>query len=468
MAPPATPARSVAERTLARVNRRLMPFLVLLYIVAYLDRVNVGYAGLQMTRELGFSNSVFGLGGGIFFLGYFLLEIPGAVLAEVWSARKWISRILLTWGFLASATGLIHSVQQFYWIRFSLGLAEAGFLPGLFVYVSHWYRPADRGKAMAMLMAGAPASLVVGGPLSAIFLKIHWLGLGGWRWLMLLEGVPALILGFVTLFYLTDRPQQAKWLREDERDRLVGELKREQDARRSHLPAWKALGDPRVLLLGTTLFLGLTATYGIGLWMPKIVEKLSAFGVSSVSLVAAIPYLLALPVMLLIGWHSDRRGERRWHAAIPRIVGGAALAVCVLSTDSVWISMLRFIGSGGGILRRPRRLLADSYYVPGKRGSRGQYRPDQFVWESGGIPGSVYDRISDGQNGRVRRQPAVPGRLFHRVGIVGFVRADWAREAAGLRPTKHQRPGSRFLPERLGSGVTMVRKSNVSKPLWAA
>src|ERR1700674_5512716 len=174
MSPSASLAASVAERTLARVNRRLMPYLVLLYIVAYLDRVNVGFAGLQMTRELGFSNAVFGLGGGIFFLGYFLLEIPGAVLAEVWSARKWISRILLTWGFLASATGLIHTVQQFYWIRFSLGLAEAGFLPGLFVYVSHWYRPEDRGKAMAMLMAGAPASLVVGGPLSAIFLKIHW------------------------------------------------------------------------------------------------------------------------------------------------------------------------------------------------------------------------------------------------------------------------------------------------------
>lgn len=362
-----TPAASVAERTLARVNRRLMPYLVLLYIVAYLDRVNVGYAGLQMTSELGFSNAVFGLGGGIFFLGYFILEIPGAVLAEVWSARKWISRILLTWGFLASATGLIHTVQQFYWIRFLLGLAEAGFLPGLFVYVSHWYRPEDRGKAMAMLMAGAPASLVVGGPLSALFLKVHWLGLSGWRWLMLLEGLPALILGLVTLFYLTERPQEAKWLRADERDWLVGELKREREARMSHLPAWKALGDPRVLLLGATLFLGLTATYGIGLWMPKIVERLSAFGVSRVSLIAAVPYLLALPAMLLIGWNSDRVRERRWHAAIPRIVGGAALGVSVFSSEHVWVSMLAlsvaaagFYGAHGGFWPIPNMFLGSA------------------------------------------------------------------------------------------------------------
>jgi len=359
--------QSIAARTLSKVNRRLMPYLVLLYVVAYLDRVNVGYAGLQMTRELGFSNAVFGLGGGIFFLGYFLLEIPGAVLAEVWSARKWISRILLTWGFLASATGLIHTVQQFYWIRFLLGLAEAGFLPGLFVYISHWYRPQDRGKAMAMLMAGAPASLVVGGPLSAVFLKIHWFGLSGWRWLMFLEGVPALILGFVTLFYLTDHPHHAKWLQPDERDWLASELKRESEARKSHLPAWKALGDPRVLLLGATLFLGLTATYGIGLWMPKIVERISTFGVSRTSLIASVPYILALPAMLLIGWHSDRQNERRWHAAIPRIAGGVALALCVVSTDHIWISIAAlsvaaagFYGAHGGFWPIPTMFLGSA------------------------------------------------------------------------------------------------------------
>ncbi|HVA94940.1 MAG TPA: MFS transporter [Candidatus Dormibacteraeota bacterium] len=357
----------VAERTLRHVNRRLMPYLILLYVVAYLDRVNVGYAGLQMTRELGFSNAVFGFGGGIFFVGYMLLEIPGGVLAELWSARKWISRILLTWGFLASATGLIHTARQFYWLRFFLGLAEAGFLPALLVYISHWYRPADRGKAVAMFMASIPASQIIGGPLSAIFLRIHWLGTSGWRWLLLLEGIPALILGVVTLFYLTDHPAEAKWMRADEREWLMGELEKEREARISHVPAWKSLGDPRVLLLCGTLFLGLTATYGVSLWMPKIVEKLSSFGVSKVSLIAAIPYLVALPVMWLAGWSSDRLGERKWHAAVPRIIAGAALAGCIYSADHVWISVMLlsvaaagFYSSHAGFWPMPNMLLGSA------------------------------------------------------------------------------------------------------------
>lgn len=325
-----------------------MPYLLLLYIVAYLDRVNVGYAALQMTRELGFSNTVFGFGGGILFVGYILLEIPGGILAEVWSARKWLSRILLTWGILASASGLIHTATQFYWLRFSLGLAEAGFLPALLVYISHWYRPADRGKAIALFMAGIPASQIIGGPLSAIFLRVHWFGYSGWRWLLLLEGVPAVILGVVTLFYLTDQPRQAKWLRPEEREWLAGELDRERAARTSHAPAWQALVNPRVLLLAATLFLGLTATYGVSLWMPKIVEKLSAFGVSQVSLIASIPYLVALPAMLLTGRHSDRTGERRWHAALPRIIAGAALAMCIWSGDHIWISMVALSVAAAG------------------------------------------------------------------------------------------------------------------------
>ena len=343
-----SPTATVSERALHRINWRLMPYLLLLYIVAYLDRVNVSYASLQMTRELGFSNTVFGFGGGIFFIGYILLEIPGAILAELWSARKWMARILLTWGLLASATGLIHTETQFYWLRFFLGLAEAGFLPALLVYISHWYPPAERGKAIAIFMAGIPASQILGGPLSAVFLRVHWFGYSGWRWLLLLEGVPALILGVVTIFYLTDRPRDARWLQPEERDWLAGELDRERAAHSAHVPAWRALGDPRVLLLAFTLFLGLTATYGISLWMPKIVEKLSAFGVSQVSLIASIPYLVALPVMLLTGRHSDRTGERRWHAAIPRMTAGVALAVCIWTADQVWLSIVALSVAAAG------------------------------------------------------------------------------------------------------------------------
>jgi ACS family tartrate transporter-like MFS transporter len=331
----------LASQTRRRVDRRLMPFILLLYIVSYLDRFNVSLAGLQMSKELGFSDSVFGLGSGIFFIGYFLLEIPGGVLAEVWSARKWIARILLTWGFVASATGFIHTAQQFYWIRFFLGIAEAGFVPGILVYLSHWYRPGDRGKAIALFFAGIPASQALGGPIAALLLRIHWFGLGGWRWLLILEGIPSVILGIVTLFYLTEKPRDAKWLKPEEREWLTAELEKEQASKTEHISAWRALGDRRVLLLAAILFLGLNSNYGVSLWLPQMIQRLSTFNVSEVSLIAAIPSLCSLPLMLLVGWHSDRSGERVWHTVIPRLLSAASLIVCFFSTASgqIWLSV---------------------------------------------------------------------------------------------------------------------------------
>jgi len=318
-----------------------MPFILLLYIVSYLDRFNVSLAGLQMSRELGFSDSVFGLGSGVFFIGYFLLEIPGAVVAEVWSARKWIARILLTWGFLASATGFIHTAQQFYWVRFFLGVAEAGFVPGVLVYLSHWYRPEDRGKAVALFFAGIPASQALGGPLAAILLRIHWFDLSGWRWLLILEGLPAIALGVVTLFYLTERPQDAKWLRLEEREWLAGEFEKEQAHKIERISAWRALGDRRVLLLAAILFLGLNSNYGVSLWLPQVIQRLSAFDVSRVSLIASIPSLSSLPLMLLVGWHSDRSGERIFHTIVPRLLSAASLIVCFFATGGgyIWLSV---------------------------------------------------------------------------------------------------------------------------------
>src|SRR5437016_1910048 len=198
------PSSTIGGRTHKRINRRLMPFLFILYTVAFLDRINVGFAGLEMTRELGFSNEVFGFGSGIFFVGYVLLEIPGTLLVELWSARKWIARIMISWGFVAALTGLIHTATEFYWARFLLGVAEAGFFPGVIVYLTHWYCNEDRAKAVGMFMSAIPLSQMIGGPISGLLMKIHWLGWSGWRWLLILEGLPAVLLGIVTLYYLTD------------------------------------------------------------------------------------------------------------------------------------------------------------------------------------------------------------------------------------------------------------------------
>jgi ACS family tartrate transporter-like MFS transporter len=342
---------AVGDRTVRRINRRILPFLFLLYIVAFLDRVNVGYAGLEMTRELHFSPAVFGFGSGIFFVGYVLLEIPGTILVEVWSARKWIARIMISWGLIAALTGFVHTAHQFYGARFLLGVAEAGFFPGVIVYLTHWYRGADRGKAIAFFMSAIPLSQVIGAPISAELMRIQWLGWSGWRWLLILEGAPAIVFGVVTLFFLTDRPQQATWLSEEERDWITRELESEKH-RKLHAGGWamwRALADRNVVLLTVSYLCGATTQYGFSLWLPKIVEKASGYTTFHTTLITAIPYLAAWPVMILLGAHSDRTGERRLHVAIPMAVSGLALAGTQYVGASVALGILMFSIASMGI-----------------------------------------------------------------------------------------------------------------------
>lgn len=201
-----------AEQTRRKIARRLVPFVSFLYVISYLDRVNIGYASLQMTQELHFSNAVYGLGAGIFFIGYVVFEIPGAVLVERWSARKWISRIMVTWGLAATLSGLIHTPHEFYWARFMLGAAEAGFFPGIAIYLTHWFRASDRARALGGLFAASAIAQLIGSAASAGLTNVHWLGLSGWRWILMLEGLPAIISGVWVLFYMTDHPQKAQWL----------------------------------------------------------------------------------------------------------------------------------------------------------------------------------------------------------------------------------------------------------------
>ena len=237
----ATPALDRARRKAAW---RLLPFLFLLYIVAYLDRANVAFARLPMAAELHFSEAVYGFGAGVFFIGYLLLEIPGALIVEHWSARRWIARILVSWGICTALVGCVHTAAQFYGARFLLGAAEAGFFPGIIVYLTHWFRERDRARAMAGFLVAGPAALALGGPLSALILHVEWLHISPWRWLFIVQGAPAVLLGFVCLFYMTDRPRQARWLAPDERDALNLELEREVAARADAAPWWRALLRP--------------------------------------------------------------------------------------------------------------------------------------------------------------------------------------------------------------------------------
>ncbi len=328
-----------------------MPFLICLFIIAFIDRVNLGYAGLEMTKDLNFNPEVFGFGAGIFFFGYFLFEIPGTLLVETWSARKWLARIIISWGVLAMLTGFIQNSTHFYIARFLLGAAEAGFFPGVIVYLSHWFRYQDRAKAVAMFMAAIPVANIFGGPLSGWILGINWLGLAGWRWVFILEGIPAIFFGIATIFYLTDRPREAKWLTADEREWILSELEREKEARQTAhtLSVWQALKHRNVLLLAVGYFCAVTSAYGFNFWLPTILKGLSGYSNLQVSVIAALPYCAGLAAMLLVGWSSDRTGERRWHTAISLLAVSAGLLLSALARENLVLAVAMFCVAGAGL-----------------------------------------------------------------------------------------------------------------------
>ncbi|HWE00566.1 MAG TPA: MFS transporter, partial [Bryobacteraceae bacterium] len=334
----------IAERTRRRVTRRLMPFLVLVYLTAYIDRANVGIAKLQMQSSLHLTDAVVGFGAGIFFAGYFLLELPGTLLVERWSARKWLARIMVTWGLVATLTGFagmlpargMSLTHQFYWLRFLLGAAEAGFFPGVVVYLSHWYRPEDRARAKAWFMIAQPLSVVIGLPLSRWILEnVHWLGLSGWRWVFILEGLPPVCLGFVTLFYLTDRVHQARWLPEDEREWLASELAAEDRERtaQGRVDISAAFAHPQTLLLALSFFLIVTGNQAILFFLPSITDAMKSMSIAARTLVTVLPYVFSIFGILLNGYWASRTGERRWHTAVPMLLSGASLSLAILSGD---------------------------------------------------------------------------------------------------------------------------------------
>jgi MFS transporter, ACS family, tartrate transporter len=332
---------AVSERARLRIARRLGPFLFILYVLNYLARVNLSYASLQMTGELHFSANVFGFGAGIFFIGYFLLQIPQTILVETWSARKFIGIALIGWGSLATITGFINTEHQFYWIRFLLGIFEAGFFPGVIVYLTHWYRSADRARAVATFMLAIPISNLLGAAIAVPLLKIHWFGLSGWRWLLMMEGFPAVICGIVSFFYLSDTPEEARWLPEDEKQWIISALAQENAAKSvsKKKASIHLLFSREVIVLSLAYFCYITDSIGLGIWLPKILQKISTLNLTQVILVSGFPWLAAVPAMLYSSSHSDKTGERRWHAALPMLGVGVSLYLSIAAGSNLVLAI---------------------------------------------------------------------------------------------------------------------------------
>jgi MFS transporter, ACS family, tartrate transporter len=319
----------VGSTALRKVALRLIPFLGVLYFFAFLDRVNVGFAALTMNADLGLSAAVFGIGSGIFFLGYIAFEVPSNVMLARFGARLWIARIMISWGVLSAAMAFVQGPNSFYTVRFLLGIAEAGFFPGIIFYLTCWFPPQHRARIIALFMIALPLSSVIGAPISTALLGIDVWGLRGWQWMFLMEAIPTIVLGFIVFIVLPDRPSDAKWLSVEEKQWLEGELARgNADATLGHASSLQAaLMNPRVWRNGLVYFCILVGLYGFSFWLPQIIASLGRMTNFQVGLVTMIPYTLACIALLLWGRHSDATQERAWHVAAPSLLAATALTV---------------------------------------------------------------------------------------------------------------------------------------------
>lgn len=363
---PAPSALSPLDRARKKAYWRLLPLLFLCYVIAYVDRANVSLAKLTMSKDMpAFNDDVIGFGAGIFFLGYFLLEIPGSLIVERWGARRWITRIMITWGIMAAVTAIVKTPNQFYLVRFLLGLAEAGFFPGVIVYLTHWFTARDRARAVAMFIVATPTAQLVSPKITNIILRIgtddvvngvpvhhpELFGLEGWQWVYILWGVPAVVLGVVVFFTLTDRPRDARWLADDERAALEAELERDRAKRAAgkKMTVLEALRHPKVLLLSLAYFGGTTANYGIEFFLPSILQNWYNLKLNAITWLVLLPPIVALAGQLFVGWNSDRTKERRFHAVVPILLGALALALAPFTQGNLTLTIACFMVAAGGI-----------------------------------------------------------------------------------------------------------------------
>jgi ACS family tartrate transporter-like MFS transporter len=348
---PASSSISIGTKTIQKLRIRILPFVFLLFVVALLDRVNIGFAALTMNKELAITSQQYGLIFGIFFFGYFFFEIPSNLLLHKIGARVWIARILISWGMVAMLTGFVHTVHQLYIVRFLLGLAEAGYFPGITLYLTYWFPQREQARALALLIAAIPVATILGAPLSGLILDhVHWLGVSSWRWLLILEGTPALAGGVLTYFLLPGYPQEAKFLTADEKEWIRSKLEREerQKLERRRYSARQALSSGRVWHLVLAYFGMTMGNYALQSWAPQLVKSLSSgFSNSTIGMLVTIPNLVGLAAVILISRSSDRTLERRYHVAIPAIMAGTALLL-LGTTRSPFnsVALLCFLAAG--------------------------------------------------------------------------------------------------------------------------
>jgi len=347
----ATYAEDLVEATYKRVAWRILPLLFISYIVAYMDRVNVGFAKLQMLGDLGFSDAVYGLGAGLFFIGYFMFEVPSNLLLHRFGARRWIARIMITWALLSMATAWVSTPMAFYVLRFFLGVAEAGFFPGVILYLTYWFPAHRRGRMTAWFIAGNPISGIIGGPLSGLAMKglAGSFGLAGWQWLFIIEAVPAIVMGVLIFIYLDDKVADARWLRADQRTLIAADIERDSKLH-THASLSSVFLSPRVWLLCFILFCIVMGSYAIGFWQPTLIRLAGVQDPMTIGMLSTIPYIAALIAMLLTARHADRSDERRWHVATPALVAATGFCICALSGTHFYPAMLGLTLSAIGVI----------------------------------------------------------------------------------------------------------------------
>jgi MFS transporter, ACS family, tartrate transporter len=342
--------RSIESRTIQKLQIRLIPYLFLLYVVAMIDRVNIGFAQLTMNKDLGISSQQFGIAAGIFFIGYFLFEVPSNLILHKVGARVWIARILLSWGLVASLTGLVHSVHQLYGARIILGFAEAGYYPGIVLYLTYWFRQRELARVLSLFLTGFAVNSVLGAPISGFILQhVHWLGVASWRWLFILEGLPAIALGFFTYLVLPNRPSEAKFLTAEEKDWVQAELEREEAQKPpGRHSAMEGIANLRVWHLAAIYFAMMIGSYTLSFYAPQLVKSLSSeYSSSLVGNLVMVPYLVSLIGMILVGRSSDRRMERRYHSAACLLVGGTGfLSLGWVHSPFVTVALLTLLAIG--------------------------------------------------------------------------------------------------------------------------